>query len=688
MPRKYLDFDLLIERAGSGYRARVLDSPSGQAAVEFTLPFSALEMDNFLLKVTRSLGDARRNLRRLETPERQLIKGFGSKLFDAVFTAGVQDTLQGSLNEAYRRNAGLRVRLRLTEAPELADIPWEFLHNPVANQFLSLNPDTPLVRYLDLPVAGRPLAVTPPLKVLVMISSPSDFPQLDVAAEWDRLNASLHDLIEREVVTLTRLPSGSLASLSRPLRLSQYHIFHFVGHGGFDEQSQDGALVLEDEDGRGRLVSGQDLGVMLSGHRSLRLVILNACEGARSSASDPFAGVAQTLIQQAIPAVVAMQFEITDDAAITFAHEFYGAVADGYPVDAAVAESRRAIFARGNEFEWGTPVLYMRSPNGQLFRLTRDAVPPLRDEGEGEQQEREQQEREQQERERVERERVEHEQQEREQQERERVEREQQEREQKERERVERERVEREQQERERVERERVEREQQERERVERERVEHEQQEREQKERERVERERVEREQQERERVEREQQERERVEAIPSPPGGRMHRQAAQLHTSRPASRTAARRMMGYVLGFLALDAALVVGAYGAWGPGGKLSAFERSTWLLVGTRETPQPVPWFTSIGVVLLVLAAGLAWAAIGRRRLVLGLLGGASVVCSMLFVRNASARALSLQLDNPYGGGWGTWVVIGAGLGIVILSLLSAFMKTRGGDNQTAE
>ena len=33
----------------------------------------------------------------------------------------------------------------------------------------------------------------------------------------------------------------------------------------------------------------------------------------------------------------------------------------------------RAIFAQGNEVEWATPVLYMRSPNGQLFRLARKA---------------------------------------------------------------------------------------------------------------------------------------------------------------------------------------------------------------------------------------------------------------------------------------------------------------------------
>ena len=62
-----------------------------------------------------------------------------------------------------------------------------------------------------------------------------------------------------------------------------------------------------------------------------------------------------------------MQFEITDQAAVVFAQEFYSALADNYPVDAALTEARKAIFARGNKIEWGTPVLYMRAPDGRIF---------------------------------------------------------------------------------------------------------------------------------------------------------------------------------------------------------------------------------------------------------------------------------------------------------------------------------
>ena len=64
-----------------------------------------------------------------------------------------------------------------------------------------------------------------------------------------------------------------------------------------------------------------------------------------------------------MPAVVAMQYEITDGAAIEFSRDFYEALADSLPVDAAVTEARAAV-SMDSMLEWGTPVLYMRSPDG------------------------------------------------------------------------------------------------------------------------------------------------------------------------------------------------------------------------------------------------------------------------------------------------------------------------------------
>ena len=267
---------------------------------------------------------------------------------------------------------GLRLRLRLTDTPALAELPWEFLYDPRHNRFLAQSRHTPLVRYLDLPDPPAPLGVDGPLRLLVMISSPSDYPELDVEQEWSLLTGALAQQQEEGRVIVERL-AANMSTLRERLRREAFHVFHFVGHGRYRPDWGDGVLVMEDRNGRSHEVTGEELGGLLSEYDPTRLAVLNACEGARSGAGDPFAGMAQSLIQQGLPAVVAMQFEITDDAAIIFARELYGAIADGYPLEAALAEARGAIRDEGMPTEWGTPVLYSRALDGHLFDLTRQA---------------------------------------------------------------------------------------------------------------------------------------------------------------------------------------------------------------------------------------------------------------------------------------------------------------------------
>ncbi|MCD4670308.1 MAG: CHAT domain-containing protein, partial [Actinomycetia bacterium] len=306
---------------------------------------------------------------------------FGSRLFKAIFKDEVWDCLSKSLHETNRQEEiGLRIRLRLLDAPQLADVPWEYLYIPAHKRFLALSVDTPIVRYLRLSEGIKPLSVSLPLNVLVMISNAKDYPSLDVNREWDKLKEALCDLEHKGLIKLELLESATLSALQHQLRNDEYHVFHFIGHGGFDNQTQEGVLILEDEEGNGRKVNGQKLGTILHDEQTLRLVVLNACEGARTSPIDPFAGTAQSLVQQGIPAVIAMQFEITDKAAITLSHTFYESIAEGYPVDYSLAEARKAINSEQdfNSVEWGTPVLYMRSSDGHIFDI--DQIPILKNE--------------------------------------------------------------------------------------------------------------------------------------------------------------------------------------------------------------------------------------------------------------------------------------------------------------------
>ena len=369
----YLNLDLLVEQAEPDYRIRVLASPAGESRpVSFRMPFSDLEVENFLLRI----GRPRRNVRRINAPQVTAIKDFGGRLFEAVFSTELHVNLAISQSRADAIDAGLRIRLRFSDCPELSELPWEYLYEREHNRFLCLSDRTPLVRYLEVTDSVRVVPVTPPLRILVVIASPSDLEQLNSEQEWSNVTTALSGLTQRGRVEVVRLAEPTLSALQRQLRRDTYHIFHFIGHGGFDPQTQAGMLAMEDDHGRYRLVGGDDLGIMLRDHRSLRLAVLNSCEGARGDRADPFSGTAQSLVQQGIPAVVAMQFEITDDAAITFGHVLYEAIADGYPLDAATTEARKAIYADGNLTEWGTPVVYLRAPDGHIFDI-QDRPPPV-----------------------------------------------------------------------------------------------------------------------------------------------------------------------------------------------------------------------------------------------------------------------------------------------------------------------
>ena len=80
-----------------------------------------------------------------------------------------------------------------------------------------------------------------------MISAPSDYTSLDVEREWTLLQEALKDVARDGLVIAERLEKPTLAHLQRRLRRGQYHIFHFIGHGAFDEGTDDGVVLLEEQ---------------------------------------------------------------------------------------------------------------------------------------------------------------------------------------------------------------------------------------------------------------------------------------------------------------------------------------------------------------------------------------------------------------------------------------------------------
>ncbi len=363
--RTYQNFDLLLEAAeGDSFRARVTTSPLGECpSGKFTLPFDATQLENLLLK----LDPGRSGTRRAGSdPQSQASMDLGGPLFESVFSEDIMLTWQRSQDYARDHGDGLRLRLRLTDAPSIAGLPWELLYDRRGNSFIAQSERTPVVRYLEVPQPPRPLMVDGALRILVVISSPTDLPELDVEAEWRRVEDALAAKVAQGTVKIDRLPAPTIQALSAWLRQNDVHILHFIGHGDYDDRIQDGVVYFQDRYGRSTKVSPTVLGPYLRDHDPLRLVLLNACQSARVDSTDPFSGMAQGLVQQDCTAVVAMQFPISDGAATAFTGEFYGALADGFPVDQAATSARKALIAE-YAAEWATPVLFLRAPDGRVF---------------------------------------------------------------------------------------------------------------------------------------------------------------------------------------------------------------------------------------------------------------------------------------------------------------------------------
>ncbi len=367
-----LDFELEIRSIGGrDYQVALLRSPAGEARATMRFPYDDLILQVRLQALEIALLRSGGGRRRLAGPEEQSVLEFGRDLFDALVSGEVRSRFDVSRTEAKRQNKALRIKLRF-DSPGLAAIPWEFMYDERRAEYLALSTSTPLVRYIELPDAIEPLLVTGPLRILGMVASPNDLASLDVDRERLRIQDATKELQARGLVEIHWLERATWRDLQQALRREKWHVFHFVGHGGFDPSTQEGLVALVDEDGGTFRLPATELSRLLGDHQPLRLTVLNACEGARGSSHDLFASTAATVVRRGTPAVVAMQYEITDRAAIEFSRSFYEAIADGLPVDVALAESRKSVsVAISNTLEWGTPVLFMRSADGILFKIRR-----------------------------------------------------------------------------------------------------------------------------------------------------------------------------------------------------------------------------------------------------------------------------------------------------------------------------
>lgn len=304
----------------------------------------------------------------------RLARKMGQDLYQALFPGGIRTFLEERLQRVSRKERrGVRLELRVDpRPPSLAPVlryPWELIHSPAGPDFLCLDPATPLIRVLQLDdiTANEPRPRPAPLlRVLSIPSNPDPRRRLDLQQEAETLERTLRGLAE-----VRHLARPTLRAVVDAIRETRFHVVHFMGHGTFDLGSSRGSLLFEDDRKEPHPIAAETLARTLRAAPDLLLVVLNACESGASPEQvlfNPFAGLATALVGFGVPAVVAMQFTISDRAAIRFSEALYTELARGEPVEAALTEGRLALAdTPALSWEWVTPVLYTRHPGIRLL---------------------------------------------------------------------------------------------------------------------------------------------------------------------------------------------------------------------------------------------------------------------------------------------------------------------------------
>ncbi len=376
------DIELEIGRAAAPgrYQVHVVSSPAGgDQREEFDLDVERLLRSRPGLEagILSSAVGARRVLATAEQPVREV----GQHLFEALFRRSVYGAYRASLGVAQQQGERLRVVLRFT-APELAALPWETLFDPERQTYVCRQ--EPMVRRIPAQFNPRaPLQVEPPLQVLAMVASPRGLPLLDVERERANLDEALRELTTAGLVEVTWVEQASWRSVHEQLLSGHWHVVHFIGHGDYDEGREEGILAFVGRDGRADLVeAGRFADLLGEAEPTPRLVVLNACSSGEGGGNDILSATAPALVHSGIEAVAAMQFAVSDEAAIAFAQGFYTAIAQSRGVDEAARSGRIAILGAAGSLEWLTPVLYLRGDSTHPIVMTparRGRLPRPRD---------------------------------------------------------------------------------------------------------------------------------------------------------------------------------------------------------------------------------------------------------------------------------------------------------------------
>jgi len=305
----------------------------------------------------------------------------GELLFEALFPRELITHFRDKL-AGLRSQSGtiLRLELDLDDAklPQIASLPWELLRAPMtagrAVDNLGTHPKVVISRRRKDWESAPPVKLSEPLRILLVVSEPKNIKDPVV---WGEVETAIQNLAKAHPQLIAppfTLHNPDIRELESTLKDFRPHLLHFIGHGRLQRKKGIGQLALvRSVDKCADWCSDEKFGEVFQVHAP-SVVLLQACESAASSSVRGLVGVASHIIQRNVPVVVAMQYPISNVAAVTFVEEFYKRLGELNPVDVAVQMGRRVLKQKFSEQrDFAAPVLFMRVKDGQLFSTSQKA---------------------------------------------------------------------------------------------------------------------------------------------------------------------------------------------------------------------------------------------------------------------------------------------------------------------------
>lgn len=287
------------------------------------------------------------------------LRDSGRDYYNWLFPEHSDKSLQQAKAIARKDNAWLRILVSYTPSAELHGLPWESLHD--GEEYLAVGDHSTLARYLYQERPVKPLAIKPPLLMLVTTGDPGPLAKLNLDTEIDELGA-IFEQYSRSTVRRGRyqvrkgvkIEHLSQAFGTAGLEQRQYHIWHHAGYGG----NRDGIYRLH----FGEKSVSTDTLVKVLPVEDLRFVFLNVCSGAEP------VGLSTMLAELNVPAALGFTSLINDDHAIKFAAVLYrNLLLQQAPLDWAVHQARRSLMGTGDDI-LATAVLFLRTTSTTLFQ--------------------------------------------------------------------------------------------------------------------------------------------------------------------------------------------------------------------------------------------------------------------------------------------------------------------------------